>query len=253
MIKRLKNLSTYFYFLVYNYTSYKKRLPPHLLLKPCLLCLARTHHSHGLCPSCEKDLPYNTLKCKQCALPLPSNQQRCGECISEPPPFERTISPFIYRFPIDRFIQHIKYGGKRFYINCLVEFIVQSVNVDYSDSAKPDLLISVPLHSKKQRLRGFNQSEKMAKEISKRTRIPFTSTLVSKLKETDSQASLNKHQRKQNLKGAFQIKPHQHAHIAIIDDVMTTKATAEVLAKALLASGAKRVDIWCAARTPKKN
>ncbi|BCA91720.1 hypothetical protein HMSLTHF_14950 [Vreelandella aquamarina] len=96
--------------------------------------------------------------------------------------------------------------------------------------------------------RGFNQAQWLAERLGDRLDLPVMQAHC--IKRLPSQRSLNRRERQQNLAGAFMVDTEMPAHVTIIDDVVTTGATGHALATVLLEQGAKRVDIWAAARTP---
>lgn len=119
-----------------------------------------------------------------------------------------------------------------------------------SQQALPDLLIPMPLHPKRLRERGFNQSLEIAKIISHELNIELDFTACIRTKYTQPQASLPLKQRANNIKGAFECsKPLTGLQVALIDDVMTTGASLNALAKAVKAKGASHVECWVIART----
>jgi ComF family protein len=180
----------------------------------------------------------------------------CGECISTPPLFSKTVSPFIYEFPLKPIIHQIKYSQKRYWVKPLAKLMTNSIKHTYCNDQLPDLLIPIPIHKQKKTERGFNQSALICRKLSKQLKLAESHHTLIKVKQTNAQANLSKAKRLQNLKGSFDVKNRHEIkgkHIAIIDDVMTTKATAELSSKLLIDAGAKRVDVWCIARTPKIN
>ena len=120
-----------------------------------------------------------------------------------------------------------------------------------SGEPRPDLLVGVPMTHRAVRKRGLNQAVFLARLIGRQLCIPAKSTLIKKLRETDRQSTLNASKRQRNLKGAFHCKGSlEDKHIALVDDILTTGATANEISKVLKAAGANRVDIWVCARTP---
>lgn len=114
---------------------------------------------------------------------------------------------------------------------------------------KPDVIVPVPLHRGRLRARGFDQALELAKGIARNKAIPLRSDLLSRIRHTDAQTHLNGSQRRQNCQNAFIVNDKNlPAHIALVDDVMTTGTTVRECAKVLLNAGAKRVDIWVLAR-----
>ena len=282
MINFQKKLSTYFYFLVNKSKSIQLTFIEIFKQYKCLLCgnYCKTIPKGSLarltkfCPPCLNELPFNQNVCRTCALPfhnalteftpyidsssLQTKPQKvtsiCGECLKERPPFTQIISPFCYQFPIDAIIHELKYRQRQYWVKSLCPALISQVNDRYVGDSFPDVLIPIPLHPDKEKLRGYNQAELISQCLSRSLDIQICSNILRKIRSTRSQTGLNKNDRIRNLKNSFIIKDKKlisKKHIALIDDVVTTKATAELCSKLLLASGASRVDIWCIARTPK--
>ncbi len=114
----------------------------------------------------------------------------------------------------------------------------------------PDTLIPVPLHNMRMLSRGFNQAYELSAYAGKVLDIPMHAGALRRIRKTQAQSGLSRKQRRKNLKGAFywhgSVKPGRH--VALIDDVMTTGTTVSECAKVLKRAGAKRVDVWVAAR-----
>ena len=107
---------------------------------------------------------------------------------------------------------------------------------------QPQMIVPVPLHWRKQKIRGFNQAELLARELSRYTGIPVNTRLLKKNHATRSQKKLDAAGRKQNLREAFQVVGNPAGKsILLIDDVYTTGSTMDVLAKLLLEKGASHV------------
>jgi ComF family protein len=114
---------------------------------------------------------------------------------------------------------------------------------------KPDALIAVPLHTKRLRERGFNQSNEITHYLHDALAIPQYHHSIKRIINTASQASLNAVGRRKNIKGAFEFTiPEGIQSVAIIDDVVTTGSTANEIARTLKKAGVKRVEIWAFAR-----
>ena len=113
----------------------------------------------------------------------------------------------------------------------------------------PDCIVPMPLHPNRYRERGFNQSIELARHLSKQLAIPLDLHSCVRNRDTAHQTSLPAKQRRKNMRKAFSIKkslPFQH--VAIVDDVLTTGASASALAQALKQNGVSRVDVWVCAR-----
>ncbi|WP_404378065.1 ComF family protein [Vreelandella aquamarina] len=109
-------------------------------------------------------------------------------------------------------------------------------------------LLPVPMYPARAKERGFNQAQWLAERLGGRLGVPVIQARC--VKHLPSQRSLKRRERQHNLVGAFTVEAPMPAHVTVIDDVVTTGATGHALASVLLAHGAKRVDIWAAARTP---
>jgi ComF family protein len=261
MIRFTAKLSTLKLFLVYKFKLFFSAIEKGIKQKRCLFCDETTYNTEAVCSPCYQDLPWNTYHCSQCALPLPTPQQPankptesivCGGCISVPPPFIATVASFCYDIPVDRAIQKLKYNQKQYFASIFASFLAKTIHQHYQDTPLPSYLIPVPMHKDKLKERGFNQALLISQKLSKQLSIPTNETILKKVKPTPSQTGLNKKQRTRNLKGAFTItKSVVGQHIALIDDVMTTRATSDLLSQLLMDAGAKRVDVWCVARTAK--
>jgi ComF family protein len=132
----------------------------------------------------------------------------------------------------------------------LAQLLARRLRRHYQDDAWPETLIPVPLHWRRQWQRGFNQAHYLAAVLATELDIPLQAACLSRSVATPSQQGMNRRQRRQNLRHAFEvIEPPTHGHIALIDDVVTTGTTANLLCKQLLKQGATRVDVWCLART----
>ena len=123
----------------------------------------------------------------------------------------------------------------------------------YANRQKPQLLIPVPLHRNRLRVRGFNQSVEIGRVISSQCHIPLAPAAIEKVRDTTPQTELNSAQaRKTNLRNAFAVTDEallsELALVAVLDDVVTTMATVAAVTKLLHQHGVGGVDVWCLAR-----
>jgi ComF family protein len=119
----------------------------------------------------------------------------------------------------------------------------------------PTLLLPVPLSRQRLRERGYNQSWELARRLGRRLRLEATPAILQRGRDNAHQIGMTRREREHNLRDAFWIEPAsrvtlQGRHVALIDDVMTTGATAHAAALALTRAGAAAVDVWVVARTP---
>lgn len=122
-----------------------------------------------------------------------------------------------------------------------------------SGTVLPQLLVPVPLHPDRERERGYNQAWELARVTGSILEVPVDPTLCARTRATQPQANLEAMARQQNLAGAFAVRRAPGvAHVALVDDVLTTGATLGALATVLLRSGVQRVDAWAVARAERR-
>jgi len=220
------------------------------LLAPCILCGSReTMPGVSVCEACLNDLALVGTACARCGHGLPSDGV-CGRCLRMPPPFNRTVAPFQYRFPMDRLVRAGKFQARLDVLSMLGRLMVPAL--DGCDP--PDAIIPVPLHRRRLRARGFNQSLELARPLSLALDAPIDDRWCLRVRETDQQSALPAGRRHGNVRGCFALDGGRRwRHVAIVDDVMTTGATAAALAEPLTRAGVERIDVWtcCRAEAPK--
>ena len=219
-----------------------------LLPGTCILCEAGTHRKLDLCADCESELPWLRHACLLCSIPLPDGDTICGRCLTKKPPFACCYSSFLYSYPIDRMIIEFKENRKLHIGHLLGNLLADSFPKHFT---LPDLLIPIPLHKTSLKQRGFNQSLEIAEVLSNRWSVPVDSRNCSRVVKTNEQKSLSLKDRTRNVKDAFAIsRAYQGERITIVDDVITTGATAKELARLLMSNGAGSTEVISIARTP---
>jgi ComF family protein len=218
---------------------------------PCLLCgLAGAEpHAANLCAACAAGLPRIGHHCPHCGLPLPASHP-CGHCLLDPPPYLRCIAPLRYEAPVAQLIAHFKFSGQLACGRLLCDELLRRLHREPDLGAT--LIVPVPLHWRRRWTRGFNQAEIIGDELSRALRIPLEVDLLARSRPTPPQQSLSARQRRHNLSAAFNLHGPVPAgqDVALVDDVVTTGATAAEIARLLLAAGVRSVQVWCLARTP---
>ena len=219
----------------------------------CLLCGCRCG-SPSLCERCEVELPRADLNaCDACALPMPEGTRgRCGACLNEHLPYRRARSPFSYEDDVAWLIRRYKFRGNLAAGHALARCMAHAMSLQ-TTSEPPGLLVPVPLHEQRLRERGFDQAVELARHLGSFLRLQVCPALKRLRATTAQTSSVDVPSRRRNLRGAFSVaRPQLVAgkHVSVIDDVMTTGATASYLAKLLQNAGVKRVDVWLIARTP---
>ena len=222
----------------------------------CLICDEATQSSHCVCNVCETELPWLMTPCEICALPLPMDGLICGQCLKKPPAFKQVIAPWTYSFPIDSLISRFKHQARWPLGQMLARLLGQHLQHRFDNTGfpRPDCLLPVPMARKRLRERGFNQAQMVARWLSQDLDIPVDEHLLLRPHDTVAQQALDAKSRQRNLLTAFALAANADVagrHFALVDDVLTTGATAHSLARLLIHAGARRVDVYCLARTPK--
>ena len=227
------------------------RLTRQSLPGSCEVCLAWT--SGRLCPACHQRFAAPCNRCVQCALALPQGQTRCGTCLSEPPPFERCLCVADYAFPWDRLITRFKYQQSPELAPLLARCLLQAAMHD--QAMLPQAFVPVPLSDRRLAERGYDQAWQLARCLARESGLPTHARALERRFDGRQQALLTRAERLANLRGAFAVPAPmgdfvRGRHLDLVDDVLTTRATAHEAATALRAAGAARVDLWVVARTP---
>lgn len=183
------------------------------------------------------------LVCMSCEQGLPRFH---GECIELLPAVDMASAAFEYRFPVDRMVLRFKHGGDL----ALGAWLARRLARRCAELPCPQLLVAPPLSRRRLRERGFDQGAQLARAVGRELGIRHADVL-ERIRDTPPQQGLSARARRANLRGAFRCRGRvDGAHVAIVDDVFTTGATAEAIARVLRGAGAHRVDVWAVARTP---
>jgi ComF family protein len=219
----------------------------------CVLCNVA---GQMLCAACERDARIDpSAACVRCAIPLPPYVQMklCGRCLRRPPAFDRTIAAALYDAPFDQLVRGLKYGATLAYAPLFARLLHSRI----ADAVLPDVdvVLPVPLSRARMATRGFNQAIEIARPLALRLGKPLDIESVLRITDTAPQASLPFDARRRNVRGAFAVIDARRERIigrriGVVDDVMTTGATLEELAKTLKRVGAVAVVNLVVARTP---
>lgn len=219
------------------------------LFFPCLcpLCETGVRSDQALCRPCHAELATNPHTCPRCAM-AHSSDGLCGQCLAHPPAYDQVIAPFLYARPLEGLIHRLKYSKQIALSRHLGLLLSQALPL--ADMQLPELLVPVPLHRSRIVERGFNQSQEIAQILSTQLNIKLDSGLITRVKQSSPQAKLSRRLRLKNQRGAFKLN-HQLLvdHVCIVDDVMTTGATLNEIAKLLKRNGVGRVSAWVIARS----
>ncbi len=196
-----------------------------------------------LCGACRGKLLSKKIKgpfCAVCGIPFiaygdvpESHSGRvCGRCITEKTPFKEARSAFAYEGAVLEAVHRFKYGGAVTLAGYLGRLAADGAEF----SARPDVVVPVPLHRKRLRKRGFNQSLLLAREVAKKFSIHVDYRNLKRVRETEPQVNLRVRERESNIKGAFEVKDgsaFMGKTVLLVDDVLTTGSTVRECAKTL--------------------
>ncbi|CAM3645558.1 DNA utilization protein GntX [compost metagenome] len=221
----------------------------------CLLCNEAAEQPYPLCVACESELPWLDDRCQVCALPLPMHGLVCGQCSRRPPAFYRVEAPWHYGFPVDALVTRFKHNSQWPLGRLLAQLLGRWLIHRFDEGLpRPALLLPVPLSRRRLRQRGYNQAGMLGNWLAQQLGISCSEQVLTRTLDTPAQQGLKAKARKRNLRQAFAVHDSSliaGRHVALVDDVLTTGATAQALASLLLKAGARRVDVYCLARTAK--
>ena len=225
----------------------------HVWPATCLACglAGDPARDRDLCPACHAALPWQAKACRRCALPLPAGETAsiCGACLCRPEaPLTHVHAAFDYAAPLDRLLPRFKFNQSLACGRLASALMADALQRQAPD--RPDALLPIPLHRERLRMRGYDQALELARPLACRLGLPILSGQLARRRATQAQSRLDKADRRANLRDAFHVRPGctLPAHVALVDDVMTTGATLEAAARCLHAAGVRRVDAWVCAR-----
>lgn len=219
----------------------------------CMFCGGEIKEEKGaVCENCLKNLPWVKKFCLRCGTPIESNANYCITCKAGAREFDSARAPFVYKDLICEVIHNFKYNGKKYLAQHLALFMAETFKKMEKEILKVDMIVPVPLHKSKQKERGFNQAELLARELSKILLIDLNINNLKRVKKTKTQTKLNFSERQENLKDAFIVEDKtefKNKVLLLIDDVLTTGSTTNNCAKLLKECGAKAVYVLTLATT----
>jgi ComF family protein len=238
-----------------------ERLVDWLYPPSCRACGGRIagRDSEYFCNACWSDLtlvshPLCTI-CGRPFLDASGNDHRCGGCLTRAPRFSSARAWACYpreditEDPLRQVVQKFKYGRKVSLGKPLGRLMARGCQ-EYLNQRQVDLIIPVPLHPKRLRWRGFNQSVLLARQVSREYGLPMDPFIVVRHKETSPQTQLSEEERRKNVRGAFSLRSAglQGKRVLLVDDVYTSGATVNECSRVLKQGGAKEIHVLTLAR-----
>jgi len=219
----------------------------------CAVC--RTWQARRVCAACLRRFARTVPRCVRCAIQVPEGVLTCGACLRHPPPWTHAVAALDHAYPWAKLVADLKFHERLDLVEPLAHRLLAAIRE--RDAAPPELVLPVPLSRARLGERGYNQAWEIARWLARRLGLPAHADWLVRVRDTAQQMTLSQAQRRTNLRGAFAVEPHRLAavhgrSIALVDDVMTTGATAGELARTLLQAGAREVRVWIVTRTPRE-
>lgn len=196
-----------------------------------------------ICKECRKKiLPVEEPRCKKCGKPIrEAEKEYCYDCTMIRHVFEEGRSIWIHKEPVSRAVYALKYQNRRIYAKAFGEEMAYQYGY-YLREKKVELIVPVPLHRKKMRIRGYNQAALVAEVLGEITGISVDEDILVRVKNTKPLKQLNDKERRRSIRGAFSVRKSVWAKtIVLIDDIYTTGSTLDEAARVLLKAGAEKV------------
>jgi len=210
----------------------------------CVACgeAARDWRLGPLCLQCEGQFtPIEAPFCVRCGFPVAAPESQCGACISGRTQFDLGRSALAFDARLRKVIHHFKYNDRVSLARPLGRALLSCLE---REPFRAGCVVAVPLHRKRERGRGYNQAALLAARLGRR----LESDLIRRRKNTESQTGLTRAQRIGNVRGAFECRRPVKGSVLVVDDVQTTGATINEVARVLRRAGASRVEVITVAR-----
>lgn len=225
----------------------------------CLACATEVDAQGHLCPACWSALNFiEGSHCAGCGRPFETDlgpDMRCAPCLARPPAFAAARAVLRYDDASRPLILALKHGDRHEAVPAFGRWMARAGGALLAAPGLPahTLVAPVPLHRRRLWRRRYNQAGLLGAAVAARLGLPHMPDLLQRLRATPSQGGLSRKERRRNVRDAFAVRGHhagdiRDAHVILVDDVMTTGATLDACARAVLAAGAARVSVLVLAR-----
>ncbi len=223
----------------------------------CIVCGRELPAKNGYltCTNCYQKLELiQGDRCLKCGKKLFGEGEYCLDCEEHEKSFDRAFAPVSYVGAAAALVMAFKFENKRYLASPLARYMTDCL---LQEGIAPEVIVPVPLHEKREKERGYNQSELLAKEISSSLGVPLAAKATARVKETLTSSLLTggREAREANVKGAFVVREPALVKgkcVLLVDDVLTTGATSSELAGVLRKAGASKVYVLTFATTKEK-
>lgn len=231
------------------------RLMLDALLPPqCLVCHALVDTPGNLCADCFGNFTFITKPhCERCGIPLETpviEDVVCGACLKDPPSYAGARAAFVYDDASRRLVLKLKHGDRTDAAVHLARWLHRAGG---ELAARCDVIVPVPLHRWRLLMRTYNQAALLANKLGELADKPVIPDAMARIRRTPPQGGLDRAARRRNVARAFAVtrpEAFKNKRVLLIDDVLTTGATANACAETLLKAGAVNVDVLVLARVP---
>ena len=210
----------------------------------CPICDEVLLIGRDICRDCQKEMPYIVEpSCKKCGKTITDERgEYCTDCGRKKHYFKQGKAVFAYQKGMKRSMYRFKYSGRQEYA-CYYARVASEYYYDWIVRRGIEVIVPIPMYRRKERQRGYNQAEVFARYLSEETGVPMEKKLVRRVKNTVPLKRLNDKQRKDNLKGAFQLETNivKYSKILLVDDIYTTGSTIDAVAKCFIEAGIEEI------------
>ena len=212
----------------------------------CCDCLMDFRSEICICDTCRGKLPEIGKHCEICSYPIDIvfGEEICPVCRAHGRTFRACTSGFKYKGGIREAILGLKFKNRIDYASTMAQIMVGQLVKRYGEKFPFELVTAVPISRIRLKERSYNQAELIAREISRILKIPHNFKAIARPHDKIRQSRLTAKQRRQNIKGSFEVRNPEifsNKGILLVDDVATTGATLDETSKVLLKSGAREI------------